>query len=351
MLDRVKLKASTYGQDIVGSAAASSKDCKVDPQVISDLYRDYVMPLTKDVQVAYLLQRISHSTISVAGVEGSYPWMAAQSHFGSDNVDHFLETQSISSVFDDVCGNKTAYGIVPIEDSKLGMNKETQALLLNNSLKISAEIVLKRSFIIAAKDKARVKRGDISTVYVAPETEPRLLVHIEQCWPAARVVSVANVSDAASKAFADESTVAVTTTGAAAAHGLEQVDSTNALATSTWKPSLNGQSSETSFIRFVVISKGYPAATGKDKSCMSMDVKHEVGSLLSALEVWKKHGVNMCCLESIYRQDGGGYDFFVEILGHFDDANVKNAVDELQANICAIKHLGSFPLAKQNVLC
>lgn len=361
VLERVKLKASTYGQDLEGSAApavtsTSAAEWKVDPQLISDIYRDFVMPLTKEVQVAYLLQRLAHPSISVAGVEGSFCWIAAQAHFGGEALekDHFVEADSISKVFNDVSANRTAYGVVPIEDSKLGMIKETQALLLRNSLKVSAEIVLTKSYVFAAKDKNAVKTGDVSKVFLPGDVEARLIAHIEQCWPSAQVVSASNVTEAAQRAALDDSSIAVTTAGATAASGLEQLDGGNVLATATWKPSAagaSGHSSDASFIRFVVISHGYPSSTGKDKSLLTMDIKHEVGSLLRALEVWKDHGINMSCIESIYRQDGGGgYDFFVEIDGHVDDSNVKDAVKELQADICGVQHLGSFPIAKREIL-
>lgn len=352
VLERVKLKASTYGQDLESSiappAAMTSSEWKVDPQLISDIYRDFVMPLTKEVQVAYLLQRLAHPSISVAGVEGSFCWLAAHAHFGGDALDksHFVTADSISRVFTDVSANRTAYGVVPLEDSKRGMIKETQALLLRNALKVSAEIVLTKSFVFAAVDKARVKTGDVATVFVPNDVEARLVAHIEQCWPSAQVVTAANVTEAAQRAALDASSVAVTTGGAATAHGLEQLDGSNALATTTWKPS----ASDTSFTRFVVISHGYPSATGRDKSVLTMDITHQVGSLLSALEVWKRHGINMSCIESIYRQDSGGYDFFVEIDGHVDDANVKDAIATLRADVCSVKHLGSYPIAKREIL-
>lgn len=359
VLKRVTLKASTYGQDLEGSAApavtTSTAEWKVDPQLISDIYRDFVMPLTKEVQVAYLLQRLAHPSISVAGVDGSFCWIAAQAHFGGEALEknHFVEADSISKVFNDVSANRTAYGVVPIEDSKLGMIKETQALLLRNSLKVSAEIVLTKSYVFAAKDKNSVKAGDVSKVFLPGDVEAKLVAHIEQCWPSAQVVSAANVTEAAQHAALDGSSIAVTTAGAAAARGLEQLDGGNVLATTTWKPSAagaSGHASDASFIRFVVISHGYPSSTGKDKSVLTMDIKHEVGSLLRALEVWKSHGINMSCIESIYRQDGGGYDFFVEIVGHVDDPSVKGAVKELQADVCGVKHLGSFPIAKREIL-
>uniref|UniRef100_K3X8Z2 chorismate mutase n=1 Tax=Globisporangium ultimum (strain ATCC 200006 / CBS 805.95 / DAOM BR144) TaxID=431595 RepID=K3X8Z2_GLOUD len=358
VLERVKLKASTYGQDLEGSApSSSSTEWKVDPQLISDIYRDFVMPLTKEVQVAYLLQRLAHPTISVAGVEGSFCWIAAQAHFGGETLakEHFVETESISKVFNDVSANRTAYGVVPIEDSKLGMIKVTQALLLRNSLKVSAEIVLTKSFVFAAKDKHKVKTGDVSKVFLPGDMDARLHAHIEQCWPSAQVVPVANVTESAQRASQDDTSIAVTTSGAAAARGLEQLDGGNALATATWKPVAPGNSAtthstDTSFIRFVVISQDFPASTGQDKSLLTMDIKHEVGSLLSALEIWKNHSINMSCLESIYRQDSGGYDFFVEIVGHVNDANVKAAIAKLQSEICVVKHLGSFPIAKREIL-
>jgi prephenate dehydratase len=317
------------------------------------------MPLTKEVQVAYLLQRLAHPSISVAGVEGSFCWIAAQAHFGGEALekDHFVAADSISKVFNDVSANRTAYGVVPIEDSKLGMIKETQALLLRNSLKVSAEIVLTKSYVFAAKDKHKIKTGDVSKVFLPGDVEARLVAHIEQCWPSAQVVSAANVTESAQRAAQDDSSIAVTTAGAAAAGGLEQLDGSNSLATTTWKPSSSagaatgfGSSSDTSFIRFVVISHGYPSSTGKDKSVLTMDIKHEVGSLLSALEVWKSQGINMSCIESIYRQDGGGYDFFVEIVGHVDDPSVKSAIAKLQEGVCGVKHLGSYPIAKREIL-
>ncbi|RLN05652.1 hypothetical protein BBJ28_00004680 [Nothophytophthora sp. Chile5] len=354
VLDRVKLKASTYGQDPNAPAAASpDKEWKVNPQLISDLYRDFVMPLTKEVQVAYLLQRVSHPSISVAGVEGSFCWLAAQAHFGGEMLrkDQFLQAESISKVFHDVNANRTAFGVVPIEDSRLGMLKETQAQLLRSSLKVSAEIVLTRSFIFAAKDKRLEKSSDVAQVFCPTDTDARMLAHAEQSWPSAQMVSVANVSEAASRASKEAGTVAVTTSVAALAHGLDHVEAANALASASasaaLKPPANGGSS---FIRFVVVSKGCPAATGKDKSCLSMEIKHEVGSLLSALEVWKCHDINLTCLESIYRQEQGGYDFFVEIVGHFDDENVREAVEKLQSQVCEVKHLGSFPIAKRPIL-
>jgi len=74
VVDRVRRKAAIYGQDVDadapqhnGSAAFNGghdaerdapRQCKVSPDTIAMLYDKWVMPLTKQVQVEYLLRRL-----------------------------------------------------------------------------------------------------------------------------------------------------------------------------------------------------------------------------------------------------------------------------------------------------
>lgn len=41
-----------------GSSAGHMVSYKVEPEVVAELYRRWVMPLTKEVQIAYLLRRL-----------------------------------------------------------------------------------------------------------------------------------------------------------------------------------------------------------------------------------------------------------------------------------------------------
>lgn len=56
VLRRAFVKASHYGMDITGS---TSGDFKVDPMLIADIYRDMIIPLTKDVEVRYIYHRLN----------------------------------------------------------------------------------------------------------------------------------------------------------------------------------------------------------------------------------------------------------------------------------------------------
>ncbi len=82
VIERVKLKAATFGQDLTsgassvrsgdgsgngssGSRGGSGNDAaegtmryKIPPEAVAQLYEQWVMPLTKDVEVEYLLRRL-----------------------------------------------------------------------------------------------------------------------------------------------------------------------------------------------------------------------------------------------------------------------------------------------------
>jgi chorismate mutase len=53
VLERVKIKASTYGQDPLDK----KHDFKVKPEIIQQIYSNWIIPLTKEVELLYLLER------------------------------------------------------------------------------------------------------------------------------------------------------------------------------------------------------------------------------------------------------------------------------------------------------
>jgi len=55
LLRRVENKAAAYGQDI--DFQGGTDTYKLEPAHIAAIYRDHIIPLTKEVEVAYLLTR------------------------------------------------------------------------------------------------------------------------------------------------------------------------------------------------------------------------------------------------------------------------------------------------------
>lgn len=78
VLERVRRKAATFGQDITENGApqggAEGSRLKVCPDLVARVYEDIVMPLTKEVEVIYLLRRLdggAHGAGNGAGWQGS----------------------------------------------------------------------------------------------------------------------------------------------------------------------------------------------------------------------------------------------------------------------------------------
>lgn len=57
---RVEMKARTYGQEISINREedAINPIYKIKPHLVANLYGDWIMPLTKEVQIEYLLRRL-----------------------------------------------------------------------------------------------------------------------------------------------------------------------------------------------------------------------------------------------------------------------------------------------------
>lgn len=55
VLERLRLKARTYGTD---PSTGEDGAAKINVEAVVAMYRDFVIPLTKEVEVEYLMQRL-----------------------------------------------------------------------------------------------------------------------------------------------------------------------------------------------------------------------------------------------------------------------------------------------------
>ena len=90
-----------------------------------------------------------------------------------------------------------------------------------------------------------------------------------------------------------------------------------------------------------------PAAkTGKDKTSVMFSVRHNPGSLVDALNVFKANKTNLTWIESFPSRDSkNGFVFFADIEGHEDDAKTKKAIQGLEKQVDKLTIIGSYPMA------
>eukprot|EP00730_Choanoeca_flexa_P003479 TRINITY_DN11419_c0_g1_i2.p1 TRINITY_DN11419_c0_g1~~TRINITY_DN11419_c0_g1_i2.p1 ORF type:complete len:464 (+),score=84.16 TRINITY_DN11419_c0_g1_i2:254-1645(+) len=159
LLKRVRLKAATYGQDIQVTSDAKPADLatpssatsfKIDPAIPEKIYRELLIPLTKDIEVVYLLQRLDYKRhVAYLGPTGTFCHLAAQEHF-SDTAE-LTPLTSIAEVFQQVMENKVAFGVVPYFNSQSGLMASVRDLLYDTQARVCADIALPVSHHLMAK--------------------------------------------------------------------------------------------------------------------------------------------------------------------------------------------------------
>ncbi len=97
---------------------------------------------------------------------------------------------------------------------------------------------------------------------------------------------------------------------------------------------------------FILGADEAPRSSGKNKSSFVIATRHRPGDLVSCLELFPKHGLNMTKLESRPRRDKPwSYLFYIDIEGHVEDDNVQQALTGLMRRAAFVKFLGSYPAA------
>ena len=98
--------------------------------------------------------------------------------------------------------------------------------------------------------------------------------------------------------------------------------------------------------RFIVIGKDEVPQGINDKTSLLVVTKHESGALFDLLEPFKDNKINMLQLA---RHPIPGvkweYLFFIDIEGHKDEKNVKDAISKIESKVSKLEILGSYPVA------
>jgi chorismate mutase/prephenate dehydratase len=95
-----------------------------------------------------------------------------------------------------------------------------------------------------------------------------------------------------------------------------------------------------------VLGRQRVGSSGNDETSLVMSCPNRPGAVHKLLEPLARHGVSMSRFESRPARNGRWeYLFFVDLVGHRDDAPVAAALAELAQIAPFLKLLGSYPAA------
>lgn len=285
---------------------------------LADIFRE-VLSASRALQAA--------PAVSYLGPEASFSHAAALAHFGKGA--ELLPAATIGEVFDAAERDPGRLGIVPIENSTEGSVKSTLDRLIATPLALQAEIFVR---IRLALLSPRGRRKGPARVYSHPQALAQCRQWLRANLPQCRLIEVDSTAAAAEKALADpEGAAAVGSHAAASRYGLRIV------ADGIEDHPLNTT-------RFVVIGRGKPEPTGRDKTSVIFGTAHAPGALHRALAPFSRARVNLTRIESYPVRDRmWEYLFFMDFTGHAGEDGVHACLRQLEKRTAFVKVLGSYP--------
>lgn len=238
---------------------------------------------------------------------------------------------TISEMLDSVENNLLDKALAPIENSIEGAVSETLDMLSTcSNILIEDEISLKiRLNILTAKNG---NKDMIDEIISHPQPLGQCRKFLNRNFAGTKTRLVYSTSAAAMEASASGGKIAaIGSIVSAETYGLDifmrdvqdEIDNTT---------------------RFAVISRNSVKPTGNDRTSMVFSTEDKPGSLYRILDIFNLWDINMTRIESRPSKDRlGRYIFHVDIKGHIEDADVRDALTMVQRKTSFYRFLGSYP--------
>lgn len=304
-------------------------------QVIQRIKSENKGPLSDD-EVGRLVREVMSACLALEqplkiaylGPEGTFTQSAALKHFG-----HSVSTvpmSSIPDVFHSVESGHADYGLVPVENSTEGVISHTLDTFIDSKLKICGEVEMRIHHHLVNQSQDVSK---ITHIYSHQQSFAQCRRWLNQNFPDIERIPVSSNAEAARIASLDETAAAICGTLAVEAFGL-----------TICFENIEDMSDNTT--RFVIVGQQDVAPSGNDKTSLLISAKNHPGALLSLLQPLADNGISMNKIESRPAPERKWeYLFFVDIDGHQEVGDVKQALTELKDQSALFKVLGSYPKA------
>ncbi len=271
--------------------------------------------------------------IGYLGPEGTFSQEALEI-FIKDKPDYksraFLAMPDILHAVED---RKVDEAFVPIENSIEGPVNE-----ILDMLAFDVDLMIKGEVIVPVRQNLLAKKGtlvsDIGTILSHPQGIGQCRRYLSSYFPEAAVKLVPSTAAAAKEVAAGGAGLAaIGSSVAARLYGLEVLRR-------------DVQDNDSNTTRFVAISRNDSERTGNDKTSIVFSAEDRPGSLYSVLEIFNIWDINLTKIESRPAKNKlGKYIFFVDMNGHRDDGDIRDALRMVMRKTSFYKLLGSYRIS------
>ena len=296
----------------------------VEDEVLKNYYMGFLANVMA-ISRAYQHRMQSGLRVAYSGVEGAFAHVAAGRIFPDGNR---LSYSDFKAAYDAVVNGECDVAVLPIENSYAGEVGQTMDLIFSGSLFVNGIYELEIHQNLLGLPDATVE--DIKTVTSHPQALSQCHDHIKLRGFA---TEESNNTALAAKRVAmsgDKSLGAIASLETAEIYGLKVLEA-----------NINKSGENTT--RFAVLSKVRGESPTLTSTVLLFTVKHEAGSLASAIGIIGKYGYNMTALRSRpMKKHSWQYYFYVEIDGTIDTEKGGRMLEELSLVCDQLKVAGAF---------
>lgn len=300
---------------------ANANDGPLGNPALEAIYREVISAiraLEKPISVAFL------------GPKDTFSHMAALRVFGYSADYHPLP--SFADIFTEVERGRIDYGIVPVESSMGGSVSDTLDRFIHSDLKIINEVLLH----ITQNIMAKCPLDQVTKVYSKDNALLQCRNWLRANLPKAELVEVSSTAEAARRANEETGVAAIASRLAADTYGLDLLAE-------------RIEDAPHNYTRFFVIGQQMVKPTGDDKTSLMLHIKDKPGALYQLLLPFQENNISLTRIESRPSQKKAWeYVFFMDILGHAEDPEIKTVLSKIEGQVDNLKILGSFPRAEFN---
>ena len=239
---------------------------------------------------------------------------------------------SIQELLQAVQNNEVVEAIAPIENSIEGAVNATLDILAAD-----VDLLIKSELVIPVRENLLVKKGtllkDIRYILSHPQPLGQCRNFITSRFPNAQIRATYSTAGAAEEVAAGSGdSAAIGSSAAAEAYGLEIAEQ-------------DIHDCENNYTRFVVISHTDEERTGNDRTSIVFTTEDKPGCLYRVLDIFSLWDINLSKIESRPAKNQlGRYIFFVDISGHREDDDIRDALTMIKRKSSFYKFLGSYPV-------
>ncbi len=271
--------------------------------------------------------------IAIQGIEGSYSFLSSQKFFSNRNAElSFVSYKRFEEVVQAVENGEADYAMLPIENTTSGGINEVYDLLLHTTLSIVGEEKFEVKHCLVASENVDLKNiKKIYAHYQAAAQCSNFIATIKDCsveYFADTAMSVKKISDENNTEYA----------------AIASKEASEIFKVKIIRENIANQAEN--FTRFIVCTRK-PISVDQRIPCKTslvLATSHTAGSLVDALSVFRKFGLNLTKLES-RPVLGNPWEemFYLDFEGNIQNNNVKTALEKLNPHTRFVKILGCYP--------